>query len=65
MLFHFVLAVFYYVNFISFSSVFSQANLEALKNYQILEQDENNDRTFISSDDNIQRKRTYKVQYLQ
>ena len=52
------------MHFISFFFLlFSQANLEALKTYQILEQDENNDRTFISSDDNIQRKRTYKVLY--
>lgn len=41
-------------------SLISKANVEALKQYQLVEQ-EKEDKTFVSSDEHIQRKRTYKV----
>ena len=41
-------------------SLISKANVEALKQYQLVEQ-EKEDKVFVSSDEHIQRKRTYKV----
>lgn len=49
------------IQFLSVSrSLISKANVEALKQYQLVEQ-EKDDKVFVSSDDHIQRKRTYKV----
>ncbi len=41
-------------------SLISKANVEALKQYQLVEQ-EKEDKVFVSADEHIQRKRTYKV----